>query len=829
MFERRLKVLLGLLALFTLVLLLRAAQVQVLQHDEWSQQAAESMKRSQLIDTVRGRILDRHGRVIAVDKPCVDVVVHYKALTDPPDDKWLAAEADRRLKARQGEEYTRLPRSRRKELIAEEAVAVKQRLAEMWGELSTLANRTSEDLAEVRKAIVNRVEMRKRIAWRKNYERAMQDREQRQETEAFWRRWLVEGIAGEQTDPERYVITVSEEAEAHVVLRAVSIEVQNHLGKHADRFPGLALRASTHRTYPFGHAGCHLMGRVTRVNREDLLDERNPKEETRQYLHNDMIGRGGLESLLEPALRGARGKVERVPGQDKELSRVNPIPGQDVRTTIDIELQARVEAAFASAELVGANDEVETAEFHGGAVVIDIASGEVLALASYPTFDLNQFDELYDKLLADDVNHPLLNRATQSQLQPGSTIKPFVGLAAITQGVPIGSSPLTADAGIECSGFLVLRGRQIKHGRCWTESKFGEELRSKGMTAAHHPIPSGAPHPTGWLTFADALERSCNVYFETLADVMGMEGLSTWYERFGLGRPTGLGIPEARGRLPRSYVGPASDRRSKTWFSGIGQDPVSATPIQMANAAATAARGGIWYRPRLVPLATSEQLKLRLPELRPAPPAVDPSDDDMPEVPVVPPPPQPNWPEAYSLNLSPAAVAAMRDGMMKVVTSRAGTGTGLMRRAPGLEGIRICGKTGTAQAPRFAIPRRDPQTRQVLRDPKGRAIYDFPIPNSPQSPNPQLPWYRGGGKTGTELAHAWYIGFAPADKPTVAFAVMVEYGGSGGLAAAAVARQTLTACVDLGYLPGPAGPPGVRPLDTPERASAELLRNAGGQ
>jgi cell division protein FtsI/penicillin-binding protein 2 len=464
---------------------------------------------------------------------------------------------------------------------------------------------------------VNKVEMRQRLVKMFNYKRAMKEKAERQETEAFWRRWLVEGLAGEKGDLENYAVTVAEQTESHVILRAVPDEVQNYLGKYGDRFPGLELKASTHRTYPYGHAACHLMGRVSKVSHDDLKAADNPTEETRQYLPSDQIGRGGVEALLERALRGTKGKVVKLPGQDTELSREDPVQGQHARITIDVELQARLEAAFTSAELLDprGTEVVETATFHGAAVLIDVPTGEVLAMASYPTYDLNTFDELYDQLYADEVNKPLLNRATQSQLQPGSTMKPIVGFGAISQGM------LGADHGIECSGYLVIDGRKKGVGRCWVASQFANNPLVPSV--AHHPIP--VPHPTGFLTFGDALERSCNVYFETLADRMGLEGLSVWGERFGLGRVTGVGIAEARGRLPRAYAddGPAIDRRYRTWFAGIGQDPVAATPIQMANVAATIARGGVWRRPRLVSADEAKRLGVALPDLKPADPLRD--------------------------------------------------------------------------------------------------------------------------------------------------------------------------------------------------------------
>src|SRR4029450_2135380 len=155
-----------------------------------------------------------------------------------------------------------------------------------------------------------------------------------------------------------------------------------------------------------------------------------------------------------------------------------------------------------------ANRVLATFAMPGGALVIDIPTGEGRALVSYPTFDLNTFDEKYNELGADELNQPLWNRATQQAPNPGSTVKPVVGLAAIAEG------KVGLHEGIECTGFLVLNGIKYPNGRCWTESMFHQ-----GMP---HPIPPSDPHrgsygnSDGYLVYADAIQRSCNVYFETM-------------------------------------------------------------------------------------------------------------------------------------------------------------------------------------------------------------------------------------------------------------------------------------------------------------------------
>lgn len=785
MFERRLKIFLGLLCAVTVVLALRAGQVQVVQADRWEKAASETRKRSQLVETTRGAILDVKGRVLARDEACINACVDYRAIIDPPDKAWLLEKAAERLRRRLGDRFAKAPKAKRREMVMAGVEAVRTDVKRMWAELAIASGMTLQELQEQRNTIIKRVATRKRVVWYRNYQRAVRQGEE--EPDSFWEKWLLEGgMDNPQLQSEKFMVTVSEETEPHVVLAAIDTQTQNRLGAELERYPGLSLRAGTHRRYPQGTVAAHLMGRLSRVHKEDLLN--NVRDETRQYLPNDLIGRGGLEGLFEQALRGTRGRFQRILGEEGVFDATDPRPGRDVTLSLDVDLQQRLEAAFARAELIDNDGNVEIATLHGACVVLDVKTGEVRAMASYPTFDPNQLDELYDTLRHDKINQPMLNRATMSQYQPGSTVKPLVGVAAVTQGL------LTTGDGIECTGYLVIDGKRRGVGRCWVASKFHEELKG---AVAHHPVPWDAPHPTGFLNFADSLERSCNVYFETIAHRMGLEGLSVWYERFGLGRPTGVGIPEARGTLPREYNGPASGIMGKTWFAGIGQDPVAATPIQMANACATLARGGIWMRPRLISDAHARELGMGPRQYRPTTRPGEPKA------------PMQTIPDRDDLKLSPLALAAARDGMTRVVRGKAGTGKGVVTNAPTLEHISICGKTGTAQAPRFRFKVMDPRTREPIRDANGKPTFEFLTPSTAERPNPHAPWYRGG-RDGKDLNHGWYIGFAPAEDPQIAFAVMVEYGGSGGHSAAAIARQALLGCVELGYLVGPGSQPAVR-------------------
>ena len=434
-----------------------------------------------------------------------------------------------------------------------------------------------------------------------------------------------------------------------------------------------------------------------------------------------------------------------------------------------------IQNAFAHAQIRDGEGKIVESDaiLHGAAVVLDVPTGQVRAMVSYPTYDVNRLDEQYAILAGDNLNHPLMNRATMAQVEPGSTVKPMVGLAAITSGVQ------KVDETIECTGYLVLNGVRYGMGRCWVASKFYKELKGG---VAHHPVPWDAPHPTGFLTFSDGLERSCNVFFETTADRLGIDRLSDWYGRFGLGRVTGVGISEVKGKLPIFYPLPAWKRRSAGWFSGIGEGFISATPIQMANVAATIARRGIWMRPTLLGSPPSGEAPTTRPDAIP------------------------DGPGRVDMHLSPAAIDAAQEGMFRVVNSKAGTGKALIAGDELLASAMLCGKTGTAQTSPIAMPMLDASGKPVLDD-AGKPRMQLLTPSTLENPNAMAPWYRGSGSEGKDISHAWYIGFAPREHPQIAFAVLVEYGGSGGIAAASVVRAALHDCIDLHYLRIPGAAP----------------------
>lgn len=790
MFERRLKIFLFLLLTISICLAIRAGQIQLVQHDLWRRQAAEVMKREELIETTRGQITDRKGVPLVYDAPCTDACVDYRAIVEEPDAQWLRQHAIENLRNRLGDQFRKnSPDAQRQ--IDDECNNVRNDIAAMWNELAIVGSKTPDEIDDIRKQIVSRVEMRKRYQWWRNYEQtsARPDRDASE-----WYRHFLGDTSGDQDDIDNFEITVAEETAPHMILHAIPPPVQARLAREQDRFFALSLVPSKYRQYRYGRVACNVLGYLETVRPAEITSDAAfdpadmqkfwPAElsshygwetfrELREYWPNDLAGRAGIEALCEKTLRGTRGQIATDTGTDRVVDRIDAISGRDVSTTIDILLQQDIENEFVRKRVYPKENETRFNQ-HGAAVVLDVATNQLLALVSNPGYDPNNLSQTYALLADDEVNRPLLDRATESSVEPGSTVKPMVACGAITDKI------MSPEDRIRCNGELVIDGKVQSHFHCWIY----KPLKDTGVI--NHQVAGDLTlADPNMLTISDGIKDSCNVVFETVANNMGMFRLSSWYDRFGLGRPTGIGIAENPGLLyrPTSMVG--IENGPITWAAGIGEGHVHATPIQMANVAATIARSGIWMRPKLVD-----------------------SDDIDPTSPF-----NPGSPDTVDLGISPEAIATAQKGM-RGVCSLDGTGTGrgilpaYVERGPDdptleqdpLRGMQIAGKTGTAQAQLLTLLQRGPDG-QVLRDANGKPIYKkvqfgesgtegWYIPPADYDPN----------SPDAHADHAWYIGYAPADHPQVAFCVFVEFGDAGSRVAGSIAHDVLVDCIKHGYL-----------------------------
>ena len=398
------------------------------------------------------------------------------------------------------------------------------------------------------------------------------------------------------------------------------------------RFPGVEIKARLFRNYPLGETGAHVVGYIGRINQKEK-ERIEDSDDAANYRGTDYIGKLGVEASYEKTLHGGTGweQMETSAGGRavRRLGSHPATPGDAVRLSIDIHLQKLVEDMYG--------------ERRGALVAIDPSNGEVLAFVSKPTFDPNLFVEGIDHESWDELNNsidkPLLNRALRGTYPPGSTYKPFMGLAALETGKRTAGS-ITMDGG------------------SWT---FGG-----------HTFRSG--HALGPVDLHRSIVKSSNVYYYQLANDMGVNAIHDFMRPLGFGQVTGLDIPgETRGVLPSTDWKRATYKRpeQQKWYAGetislgIGQGYNNFTMLQLASATATLAAGGVRHVPHLVK-ARQDALSLQLHEL-PQPPG-------------------------QNLGYKPEHVALVKRAMVGV--TQEGTSRGVFVGAPYLSG----GKTGTAQA-----------------------------------------------------------------------------------------------------------------------------------
>jgi penicillin-binding protein 2 len=394
------------------------------------------------------------------------------------------------------------------------------------------------------------------------------------------------------------------------------------------RLNGAELRARLERHYPLGALGVHAVGYVGRISEDDLetIDKN-------AYRGTQFIGKLGVEQSYEDTLLGkvgfekvetdAHGRAIRV------LERIAPVAGKNLYLNIDARLQEIAEQALG--------------HFKGAVVAMDPKTGAVLTFASTPTYDPNPFvngiDPASYAALRDNPDRPLLDRALNGQYAPGSTIKAFLGLAALASGV----DPTKQ---IICPGWFSLPGSTHRF-RCWKKDGHGA------------------------VDLHEAVMESCDVYFYKLAVNLGIDRLTSYLAGDGFGNITGIDIDgESKGLLPSSE---AKRRHGQEWqpgetvIAGIGQGAVLVTPLQLATAMSGIANRGLRPQPRLVEAIEDPGTKLRTPLEQPA--------------------------MASMGDYTPEQYAMMIHNLVDVVHGPKGTARGIGWNAP----YKIAGKTGTAQ------------------------------------------------------------------------------------------------------------------------------------
>ncbi len=328
-------------------------------------------------------------------------------------------------------------------------------------------------------------------------------------------------------------------------------------------YPGVDIQARLSRDYPLAEISSHMIGYVGRINEEELQSI-----DTSNYRATAHIGKTGVEQAFEDLLHGtvgyqhvetnAQGRTLRV------LQRKDPVPGSSLYLTIDVGLQAVAEQALG--------------EENGAVVAIEPATGDVLALVSVPTYDPNLFVDGIDKssydALISSPDRPLFNRAINGQYPPGSTVKPFFGLAGLEHKLE------QAHESTYCKGYFQLPGKERRY-RDWKKGGHGH------------------------VDLNQAIVESCDVYFYVLSQNLGIERMYNFMTQFGFGNPTGINLKgESDGLMPS----PKWKRRNRNqpWYpgetliTGIGQGFMLTTPLQLASATATLAMRGLRLKPEVL-------------------------------------------------------------------------------------------------------------------------------------------------------------------------------------------------------------------------------------
>ena len=344
------------------------------------------------------------------------------------------------------------------------------------------------------------------------------------------------------------------------------------------RYEGVSIHTASARVYNTTLAA-HILGTIGPIWQEEW----SSNEKTgyvgyadKGYSMNDLVGKDGVEKAFEEYLRGTDGRRLITTDEDGkltgELYTREPQPGGTVALTLDIDLQADVERALAET-ITGMIDE-DSNERGGAAAVVSVGSGEVLALASYPTYDLATFNEDYEELVADE-RLPMFNRATQGIYAPGSTFKMCTAVAALESGI-ITPSSIIQDRGI----YTYYRDPQPM---CWIYRQ------------------TGSTH--GRINVTQAITESCNYFFYEVGRLTGIRTLDSYASQFGLGQSTGIEIGDSSGVLASPEW---ADSHNQEWTDGqtitaaIGQSYNLFTPLQLANYIATLVGGGQHYQAHLL-------------------------------------------------------------------------------------------------------------------------------------------------------------------------------------------------------------------------------------
>lgn len=659
--------------LIGIILIVQLFNLQVVHGESYREQSNTRLSRSSVIKAARGSILDRSGNELAGVKTENNIEIYKTNISDEELNKSVLNLVELLNKYEIGYDDTfpvkinpfeftisgdELTNWKKKYKIAEDATA-----EEAFYKFKNKYEITNDNVEEIRKII-----------------------------------------------SIRYIITTTGYSATKSITIATNVneEVVAQISERNSDFPGVSISTNAARTYLAGNLAAHVIGYTGKIKE----DEYNANKDT--YNIDDIIGKTGIEYVFEKYLKGTDGEKQVEMSVDGTITgetvAKNAIAGSDVVLTIDSNLQKVTQDSLENCiNKIRSGGFAQTYDAQGGAaVVMNVNTGEVLATASYPTFEpqwfvggISQENWAY---LRDDSRHPQLNKTIQSTYEPGSTFKMVTAIAGLETGA------ITTKERINDTGVYRKYNMEWK---CWY------------YTSYHRGH--------GYQNVTQALQHSCNYFFYETGDRMGIDNLSKYALHFGLGKKTGIELPNEKEGAVASKETYAKLRNGGRIGPGdvlnasIGQGDNNFTPMQIAKYISSIANGGNVVKPTIVKsILNSDGSEV--------------SRDEITQY--------TNEKLGYSdtddgITISQESVNVAKEGMRMAASEAGGTAYNIFKGF----NQEVAGKTGSAEA--------------------------------------------GKDKNGNDLVNAWFVCFAPYEKPEVAVVVMIENGGHGNYAAE-VARDVLT-------------------------------------
>jgi len=505
----------------------------------------------------------------------------------------------------------------------------------------------------------------------------------------------------------RYKITTTGYSATKSITIATDVneEIVAQISERNSDFPGISISTEASRTYLAGNLAAHVIGYTGKIKEEEYEKKKDI------YDIDDVVGKTGIEYVFEEFLRGEDGEKQVEMSVDGTITgeyvSQNALAGSDVVLTIDSNLQQVTQTA-----LENCINKIRNGGFSqkydaqgGSAVVMNVNTGEVLATASYPTYEpqwyVGGISHENWAYLRDDPRHPQMNKVIQATYAPGSIFKMVTAIAGLESGA------ITTKEKIRDTGIYTKYKDMKDSFKCWYYSSYGR---------GH-----------GYLNVTQALQHSCNYYFYETGDRMGIDNLSKYALHFGLGKKTGIELPSEKAGGVASRETLSTVRPGDVLNASIGQGVNNFTPIQIAKYISSIANGGTVVEPTIIKSIIksdgTEAIREKIENYTNEKLGIETSDD--------------------GIAINPQSIAIAKEGMRMAASEAGGTAYNVFKKF----NIEVAGKTGSAEA--------------------------------------------GKDKNNKDIVNAWFVCFAPYDKPEVAVVVMIENGGHGNYAAE-VSRDILT-------------------------------------